>query len=141
MCEEDVSLYGQYGECRFLRVLEAGEGNNTADAALALCEFPGETADNAALVAQLVNFAAQALRVDRLIRLAGQLDMHGLLVLLPLLDLIEVFGVTLHEDLVAGFSLHRLPITDLCVHRMVGGAAIDADPLDFHIADPLYKVH
>ena len=35
MCEEDVSLYGQYGECRFLRVLEAGEGNNTADAALA----------------------------------------------------------------------------------------------------------
>ena len=50
MCEEDVSLYGQYGECRFLRVLEAGEGNNTADAALALCEFPGETADNAASV-------------------------------------------------------------------------------------------
>ena len=31
MCEEDVSLYGQYGKCRFLRVLEAGEGNDSAD--------------------------------------------------------------------------------------------------------------
>lgn len=62
-------------------ILEAGEGYDTRDAGLAANQSPGEAADYAALVGELIDVAAQALSVNALIGLAEQLDVHGLILL------------------------------------------------------------
>ena len=68
----DGRMFGRLRQ-RILDIIEAIEGHNTGNAALALDQLPREAADHDALVGQFIDLAAEALGMDRFIRLAEQL--------------------------------------------------------------------
>ena len=78
--------------------------------------------------------------MDGLIGLAEQLDMHGLVMVRPGIDVVEALTIALFEHGVALFGLHGFPVADLGVHGVVCGAAVHADPAQLLFPHPADEV-
>ena len=95
---------------RLSDVVEPVERDDAGDAALAADQLPREAADDPPrLLDSSSIWAAQALGMDRLIRLAEQLDVHGPGSDPATVDVVEGLAVLLLELLVALGGFHRLP--------------------------------
>ncbi len=79
-------------------------------------------------VEQQVDFAAQALGVDDAV--GEHFQVHQL-VLAVVEEICQRHAVFLLEDLVSLAGLARHPVADDGVHRVVGAAAVHADPAQF----------
>jgi len=125
---QPLLLFHQRG---VLRVLD--ERDEAADARFAVHKPPGETANRRALVEQEINVAARTFEVDDVVW--KHFDVHQL-VLVRREHFRHRFAVLFLEMRVRFFGLARHPGANDRVHRMIGAAAVHADPLDLFALRP-----
>ena len=127
------------GHGRFLRhqlfIFRVLDDRHAArDARFAIHKAPGEETNRHAPVEQQVDLAAEAFGVDDAI--GEHFQVHQL-VLAVVEELRQRHAVFLLEDLVRLAGLARHPVADDGVHRVVGAAAVHADPAQLLGLGPL----
>ena len=96
--------------------VKALKGDDAGKGRFPVGKLPGEGSDYNTLIAQLVDFAAYTLAVDDFTISYGELlDMHGLIILGPLVDFVEALSELFPEEFVTLFGFLWLPVTNLCV--------------------------